>query len=240
MSIKTANDIIKQAYTKIGIGASDRNLAGDKSRQALDLLNAQLDNYAAQSSLIAYDGILQFPLVVGQQNYTISKETSLSPDVDSYKIVKLKYVTLISDNIRYPVDIVEDHVWFRNRRNLTLTGRPTQVYLQNEPFLTNLFFLRKPEKVYNCEVKAKFVVQNLKYTTDISTLPTYYRLFLIYELASLLVDFEPGTNWTAKSEQIHKRLTQNLTSTNDMDLTSVTSSVLNRPNNKYYTDYYSV
>jgi len=238
MPIRTADDIVKKAYSKIGIGASDRNLAGDKGQDGLDLLNAQLDNYASQTSLIAYDGILQFPLIAGQQNYTISKNTSLSPDVDAYKIAKLKYVTITSDNIQYPVNIVEDHVWFRNRRNLTLTGRPRDVYLQNEAFLTNLFFLRKPEKVYDCEVKAKFVVQNLDFTTDISTLPSYYRLFLIYELASLLVDFEPGTNWTNKSEQIYKRLKDNLTSTNDMDLTSVTSSALNKSNNEYYTDFY--
>jgi hypothetical protein len=240
MPIKTANDIIKQAYNKIGIGASDRNLAGDKAQQGLDLLNAQLDNYASQSSFIAYDDTLSFPLVINQQNYTISKDTSLSPDVDGYKIVQLKFVTITFDNIQYPVDIVEDHVWFRIRRTLNLVGRPRDVYLQNEPFLTNLFFLIKPDKAYQCEIKAKFIVPNLTFTQDISTLPTYYKLFLIYELASLLVDFEPGTNWTAKSEQIHQRLKENLRSTNDIDLTSVTSSALNKRDGRYYTDYYSI
>jgi hypothetical protein len=240
MSLKTADDILKFAYRKIGIGATDRNLSGDKVDQGIDLLNAQLDNYASQSSFIAYDSILEFQLVTGQQNYTISKDTSLSPDVDGYKIVKLKYVNLVSDNIKYPINIVEDHVWYKTRRNLTFSGRPRDIYLQNEPFLTNLFFLRKPDKVYDCIVKAKFVVQNLDLTSDISTLPEYYKLFLVYELGSLLVDFYPGANWTAKSEQIHERLKENLRSTNDLDLTSVTSSALNKPVLKYYTDFYSV
>lgn len=240
MPLETADDILKYAYNKIGIGATDRNLPGDKVTQGIDLLNAQLDNYAAQDSFIAYDGLLEFPLVTGQQNYTISKDSSLSPDVDAYKIVNLKYVNLVSDNIKYPVNIVEDHVWYRTRRNLTLSGRPRDVYLQNEAFLTNLFFLRKPDKAYDCIVKGKFVVQNLDLTSDISTLPEYYKLFLIYELASLLVDFEPGSNWTAKSEKIHERLKENLRSTNDMDLTSVTSGALNKPTLKYYTDFYSV
>jgi hypothetical protein len=239
MPITTANDIIIKSYEKIGQASKDRNMTGTEAQDALDLLNTQLDNYESEDSLIAYDELLDFSVVGGQRQYTISANTSLSPDITHAKLVKIKYLVLTSANIQYPVDIVEDHVWYRQRENLLRDGRPRQVYLQNEPELSNLYFTKIPEKNYAAKLKGKFVVQNLDFTTDISTLPKYYLQFLIYELARVLADFVHGSNWSSQSEALYQRYLQNVTSTNDMNLTSVTSSVLNGGRRRPYVDFYS-
>ena len=237
MAFSSADDIIKQAYEKIGLLPDDVNLSGSKAQKGLDLLNAQLDQYAADNSLISYYSLLNFILTPAQREYTISRDSSLNPDINFDKIVALKYVNLISENIQYPVDIGEDHIWYRRYQNLNLTGRPRSIYLQNEPFLTNLIFTKKPEKDYGCLVKAKFCLQNLERFTDISTLPKYYILFLVYELARILADYNQGANWSAMSENKYTELKNGLIATNDMNLTSVTSSVLNKTfGSAYYYD----
>ena len=238
MAFTSADDILKQSYEKIGLLPDDVNLSGSKAQKGLDLLNSQLDQYAADNSLIAYFSLLNFTLTPGQREYTISRDTSLTPDIDFDKIVALKYVILTSENVQYPVDIGEDHIWYRTYQNLNLTGRPRSVYIQNEPFLTNLIFTRKPEKDYNCTLKAKFCLQNLERFTDISTLPKYYILFLIYELARILADYNQGANWSAMSENKYKELKDAVLATNDMNLTSVTSSALNRTSSLYYEGGY--
>lgn len=239
MAFETANDIIKEAFGKIGLNPEDGNLSGNKAQIGLDFLNAQLEQYESENQLIAYNGLLNFPLVAGQEKYIISPDSGLSPDVIANKIVRLKYVVITSDSIQYPVDIVEDFVWYRHGQNLNLTGRPRQIYLQNEPKITNLIFLKKPEKVYECIIKGKFNLSTLDFTTDITTLPRYYILFLIYELARILADYYPGTDWSQLSESIYQRYKSNLTSGNDNDLTVRTSSALNYHDSKYRSDFYS-
>jgi len=238
MSLEIADDIIKAAYDKIGLLPEDGNLSGGKSQKGLDLLNAQLKQYESDQDLIAYDSDLSFPLIIGQNEYKISSNTSLSPDVVANKIVRLKFVNLIVNDIQYPVNIVEDHVWFRKVQNLSLTGRPFDVYLQNEPEASNLIFLRKPEQIYICNIKAKFNLSDLDFSSNLTSVPQDYKMFLIYELARLLVDNFPGTNWSDLSESIYERYKANIISSTDKNMTAVTSSVLNYPQSGYgYGEY---
>ena len=225
--VTTASIIIHNAFRKIGLNSSDRNLSGDKIQTGLNYLNALFRSYLTDTQIIAYNDVISFSLVVGQREYIISKE--VGADVDNNMIVELKHVNLLFQNIRYPVQIVTDRYFYEVQRDQTLQLRPDNVFLQNGINKSTLNFIVKSDKTYTCEVKAKFFRNQVlmsEINNDLLEFPTGYDLFFEYELARILNDTYPGSVWTAKNEKIYLELKGNIESTSDIDVEIESSSAL--------------
>lgn len=219
---RTADDLIKKAFIKLGI-SFQTPLTSGQSTDGLDAFNLCLDQFASNPSLISYYSILSFPLVIGQESYTISTDTTLSPDVNHARIVEPKYVILVdSNNLQSQVDITTDFPAYENNRNLNSQGQPRGVYFQNEPQLTNMIFYQKPEQAYTCKVKAKFVLEHVDKYSDITTLPPKQDQFFIYHIGRHLSTDYSGANWTAEHENIYNDLRKAIVSTSDMNLKAKT------------------
>jgi hypothetical protein len=223
MATTTANKIIDNAYEIIGIKAEDRNLSGGQLAKGLELLNSLLDDFASSTELIAYDSLLTFPLVIGQTTYVIKTSGG---DVTSNQLAKLKYIILVDGDLQYPIAIVEDAIFYNSRRSLEIGGLPQQAFFQNGINESTIQFLRKPDKTYQCTVKGKFVLTNLTLNTTITNIPEYYNLFLQLSLGRILKGRYPGSTWDQTTEAEYTQRKNNLTSTSDTNLNSVTGTAL--------------
>jgi hypothetical protein len=213
----TTNDILDGAYRIIGVVSNDRNLSNSETKQGLRVINQLLDHYSAEPNLIAYDDVISFPLVEGQESYTISDQ--LPADVTNKRLVYLKYVNLIDNGrYRYPVRVENDTMLYRYSRDETYKRRPTIVFLQNEIGQSRITFIQKPEKIYTCIIKGKFILDHLEPTTIITQVPIAYHRFLEYATANELRARIPGSRWSQEAERNFQDAKTNLTSTNDMDI----------------------
>ena len=213
----TTNDIIDGAYRILGVRSRDRALTKDDVSTGLYYLNQLLDHYSSDTNLIAYDGVIDFPVLAGQREYTISDQ--LPADVTNRRLAYLKYVNLVRQQYRYPVEVGDDTTYWNFSRDTTLTRRPRWVFLQNEIGLSNLIFLEIPDQDYTCFVKGKFVLEHVELSTILTQVPIAYHRFLEYALANELKARKRGASWTENAERNFQDAKLNLTSTNDIDIT---------------------
>jgi hypothetical protein len=221
---RTVNTIIEGAYKLIGVFSEDRALEGGRVTEGLGLLQEILDGYAAVDTRIAWDSTLTFNLVIGQREYTFSKAGTA--DVNSNRIVELKYITLQDGDILYPVNIQPDEIYFNRTISLTNSFRPENAYYQNALDTSNdveeskIVFFSLPDKTYPCTIKAKFVLDAVELNQPLDEVPSYYHRFLKYALGRSLNDHYPGSTWDVKKENEYKFLLENITNASDVNLES--------------------
>lgn len=232
MATVTPNVIIDRAFRLIGVASDDRNLPGERVQEGFDLLNALVDEFSSESSMIPYETSLSFNMVIGQDVYEISN--LVSADITSNPLVTLSFVRLEDLDLKYPVGIVEPVTEWSNRKNVNLTGRPRQVYVTREVNKSFLNFREKPDKNYATELFGKFILDNLTLSTDISNLPPRYNLFLEYALARLLTSRYPGSVWNELSEKKYNEMLESGANSNDKELNVITSNALLQSNRRYY------
>lgn len=239
---RTVNDVVEGAFKLIGLFSEDRALENFRATEGLSYLQKILDNFGGVNTRIAYDAQLPFNLVLNQRTYTFSKE--VGADVNSNKIVELKYVFLTDSDFNYPVDIENDDIFFNRRINLLSTGRPTQCFFQNALDETNSYevskitFFTLPDKAYDCTIKAKFVPNAVALSQPFDEVPNFYHLFLEYALGRELRNHYAGSNWDNEKELRYKELLDNVLAGNDLDLTTKTSTALKFNDSGYtYEDF---
>ena len=221
---RITNDIIEGAYKIIGVFSEESNLPQHRIIEGLDYLNKLLDQFASSSVKIAYNDTITFPLVVGQTSYEISNK--VGADVSSNPLVIMRFVTLQDGDIVFPLEVIPDNIFFNRRRDTTLTGTPSQVFLQNAVDESNLNFVIKPDKAYSCVVKGKFVLNHVSLNQPINQIPASYHLFLELALGRILRGVYPGSDWSASDESNYTVMKKDLESANDLDVISITSSSL--------------
>lgn len=233
-------DLIQKAYRKIGIYSDDRNLDGDKACLGLDTLNELLDEFATSDPLIAYFNTLQFNLIPNQREYVLSK--AVPYDVESNRIIKLKWMILNYSNLNYPIRIREDIDFYQVHRNTDVKTIPFEVFLQNTiDEKSKLFFFQIPDKDYECTVKAKFVIEKFNSLSDpITNVPAYYYRFLQYAVAHALKDDFTANTWDEGKQRTYDNLKCNIEKASDIDLSPITTPTLTQPfdSRMYYWDWW--
>jgi hypothetical protein len=214
--IRTANEIIEGAFKIIGIFSEERALEQGRTTEALDILNELLDSYANAPEKIAYNSEVPFNLVIDQQSYTFSED--ISADVNTRKIVELKYVIIKDDNINYPIDILPDEFLLNRAHLTTVRGRPQRCFFQNENELSRITFFTLPDKTYACRIKAKSILENVALNDNLNEVPRSYHLFLKFALGRLLNSHYPGSTWTTTNESFYQNLLKDIKASSDLDL----------------------
>lgn len=232
---RTTNKLIQGAFTLCGKFANDKNLSGPNFSQGLEVLNSLLDFYSASSDLIGYYKTIEFPLVISQKEYIISRDISLNPDVIFDQCILPLHVQLNLSSVRYPVEIVPDIYDYNISRYDNVTTIPWRVYFQNSPGATTLDFIVFPSSDFTCKLKGKFALTYLEENENITTLPNYYHLFLKFALGRMLSKHYIGSAWPPENEAMYKELLDSVTSANDMSLAANTgASLKTRWNDNYY------
>lgn len=221
---RTVNEVIENAYKIIGEFSEDNPLTQDKTVDALKLLNQLLDSYASTPARIAYDSLLTFNLVIDQTDYIFSR--AIGADVDSDKIIRIKYITLKNADVIYPVHLDPDEVFFNNIRDENRSHRPRNAYFQNQMEGSKLVFFTKPDVAYECTIKAKFIIDEVTLNTPLIQIPANYHRFLNYALAKELNSHFEGSIWDNKREQIYQTELRQVSDYSDLDLTARTGAAL--------------
>lgn len=228
---RTSNQIIENAFKIIGLFAEDIALENGRMVEGLYNLNILLSQYASSPEKIAYNSNITFNLVPNQREYSISK--AIGADVNSNRLVSIKYLTLKSNDIIYPVDITDDEFYINRTRTDTFKTLPRQCYLQNEIEGSIIVFFQIPDQVYECRIKGKFTIDEVELSQVLDEVPNYYHGFLEYALAKQLHSKYKGSSWDANDEETYRSMLNDIKTYSDIDNVSETGSALNKC---YYGD----
>lgn len=223
-TLRTANDIIVKSFYLIGEISPDELPSGSQVTEALYYLNDLFDHFSSLGIFIPFVKDLTFNLQAGKDKYTIS---NVDPaDIVAERIVELDYVNVVRDNISYPVRIVRRSDVFNNTRLVNLTTRPGTVILERDNQVTTLQFYPVPDFTYECNVRAKFMLDHLELFDDIEEIPPYYFRFLRYALGRELLNVYPSANWSDRAEAEYQAMYRNITAANDLDMSIFPSNIL--------------
>ena len=217
MAVKNVRQLISQAYKLIGKTSEHQDLTSVQIKDGLDSLNDRLDHFGSIAPYIAYRKSLTFPLIVGKETYELSNETSA--DVSTNNLIGIDLLTLQSGNMSYPVEIIEDAYYYNKTRDVTSSGRPNYVFLQNDTLKSFLTFFKKPGETYTCFLKGKFVLTNITINSNLNELPQFYNEFFKYDLARTLKDSYAGNSWDGSKEKKYSELYDDIFGSNETTLT---------------------
>ncbi|MFX0132170.1 MAG: hypothetical protein ACFFDN_00860 [Candidatus Hodarchaeota archaeon] len=199
---KTANYIIEGAYKKIKLFSEDETLEGHKFQEGLDELNEIVRSSYDTDLFIPYVKTFEFPLVIGQQSYTLSKK--IGADVDSEPIAFIEFAYLQDSSINFSIRVAESSEYYVPTRVTNISTRPNTIYWDKGVDETTIVFFDLPDKAYIFGLRGGFIIPEFEAHTTLDDIPDSYIGYLKYALARQLADNFEAAEWTPKLELTYK------------------------------------
>lgn len=220
----TTNQLIIDAHRLANIYAEDEEPTAPQMQRGLDYINETLDSLSGNGIQIPYTNTVTFNTQAGKDTYTFSRE--VGADVNTNKIIEITDVYLTYGDVRFPMEKIEHDQAYQLVRYPTAKTRPTQVFMQNTNFGTELVLFYNPDDVYPITVRGKQVLDNVALGADLTNVPPNYRKFLRYALGRELSNVFDNGGWSDKKEKEYMELLNNLHGTVDNDWSINSSGIL--------------
>ena len=188
MAIATANDIIQQAFQNLlGINVSATMPTADISN-ALDVLNAMMDNLSADGLLTIGQVRESFPLVYNQQAYTIGS----SGNFNTAKPINISSCFVRdSNNNAYRMQVGTREIWdgLSDKDLSALVGIPELLFY--DPGLTQqatqvgtIYIYPTPDAstTYTLFLESEKMLTEFSSLSTSINMPLYYKEMLVYQL----------------------------------------------------------
>lgn len=235
---RTVNDIINNALYLIAAISPDRIPPASMVSRGLYLLNDMLDSFSSLGVYIPYIKTLDFTMVPNQGTYSISN--IVPADIVANRIVELDFVTVTVQEVSYPVNVVDRAVILNQVRFAQGQTRPGAVYMDKQDLQTNLTFYPKPDQQYQCQIRAKFMLDRLSLFQVITEVPPHYYKFLRYALARELRSYYPSSSWDEIKENEYQMMLKNVKAAPEINILINPDGLLMTPYQYVYNSIYGV
>lgn len=186
-------ELISSSMRLIGALDSGEVPTADEANDSLLVLNNMLDSWLAERLMAFSITIEEFPLVAGQQTYTMGPggnfNTARPVKIDRMSVV---WLSNPSQPLELPIPYLTDRDWQNVPVKNIQTSLPTMVYDDGNYPLRNLSFWGIPSQQVNTRIYSwQQLTQFPDLTTDINFPPGYAEA-LRYNLAFRLIAEMPG------------------------------------------------
>ncbi len=229
---RTTNDLIVQSLFLLGELGTDEQADAFMLSTGLFILNALLAQFTANSIYVPFIQDISFTLIVGQGTYSVSD--IVTSDLTFNRIVSLEYANFNVDTIVYPLKIINKSEYYNIVRLSNLIARPGFVFLDKQISQSFLTFYPEPDQPYPCDIRVKFMFDQMLANQDVTQVPPYFQWFLVHALARAFKNYYPSGNWTQESESEYQRMFQDLMASNENDMTIRSSAILESPRPFYW------
>lgn len=212
----TVNDLIIRAFAELGLYTGYKPPSGEDILTGLYVLNELLDFFTINGFYIPFYSEILFTLTTGKDEYVISKESSA--DVDHNPIVEINYVNIFADGVSYPISIISYDQVDKNIINPNIYSKPKLIVLQRNVNTSKVIFYQKPDRPYDCRIRAKCYLSNVLLQDHLTELPAYFHRFLRLTLARDLKDIYKSENWSETQEEKYKDILRAVKSAADFPL----------------------
>lgn len=229
---RTTNELIINSLYLLGeLGVGETPDAFMLST-GLELLNELIDKFSADSIYIPYLTTLNFTMVAGQAEYSISQLAGA--DISGDRVVDLTLANYTVQTIVYPIKIINKATYYGVVRLTNLNARPGFVFLNKQDTESLITFYPAPDQPYPCSIQVKSMIDQLEEHEDLTELPPFYYGFLKYALARKFLAYYPSGNWPQQNEDEYQDYYNTLKNANETDLTIRPSVILDAPQPFYW------
>lgn len=224
-----SNDLVRKAYQLIRIIDDNDTLTATQLQTGIDYLNYIVSFDEQKGARVPYSQLLEFPLVGGQARYVISD--NVGADVASNPILDIVNACIIlSGNVRWPLQVLNDDQYYNNIRPQTTTGQPFYLFFQqsNTTALPNAGFVELwpvPNQTYTLSIYCKLSQNTFTAATTIDA-PGWYLEYLEYSLAYKLGERYKIGIWDQRQQARYDELRSFLFNNSDQDYTVQPSPAL--------------
>jgi hypothetical protein len=223
----TTEKLVTNAYYESGIVSREfEGVTGPQAAAGLEFLNDLIGDKTIDSSLIPYTDRLNFPAVVGQQEYFIEN------------LIYIETFTFFIQSVRYATQNQQRSKYFGSFRPTNVQSLPFAWHTERCFGGSNLFLFFLPDQNYPLEIWGQFRLAEVTQFQDLSlTLDRFYINFLKFELAvRLCAEFSYSVPPMVQ-KQLNSYYQQISAKANTMDLSMKKISTLTRGG---YVDYAQV
>ncbi len=214
---RTTNELIVNSLYMLGeLGVGETPNAFMLST-GLELINELLDKFSNDSIYIPFLTTVNFNMVPGQSEYTLS--TLTGADVNSDRVVDLSMANYTINFINYPIKIVDKAQYYGVTKQNNLDARPSIVFLNKQATESIVTFYPAPDQAYACQLQCKVMINELLEHDTLNSLPPFYYGFMKRALTRAYLQYYPSGNWPATAEAEYQDYYNILKNANETDLT---------------------
>lgn len=179
-----ALDLISSSFRLINVFASGEPIPAADASDALSALNQMIDSWQTERMLIFTLTINEYPLVPGQQVYTLGPGGNFNATRPA-RIERMSIVNLAnpSQPLELPIEMLSDEDWQTVPVKVITSTLPLYVYDDGAYPLRNLSFYPVPQVLVNTRIYVWSAVNSFPdLNTDVEFPPGYFKA-LRYNLA---------------------------------------------------------
>jgi hypothetical protein len=182
--MSTASDLIKGSLRLIGALATGETPSAAESADALSSLVSMLDSWSTERLLINAKLRESFPLISGQQVYTMGISTSPVPSFSSARPLKIEAAGVQDSNgLETPVAIVNLDQWADLRIKSLTSTFPLMIYAEGTYPLETINVWPVPTSTLNLILYSWKPLSTFSSINDVVSFPPGYEKALRYGLA---------------------------------------------------------
>ncbi len=226
---QSVRQFVTNSYQMISASTPTVPLQGSDLSFGILILNQLLNQYSATGLMITVSQQVDYLLGIGQGEITIGNANyvptpDLTPPNCPGRLANLLNAWVTLNNVTYPLIDESRTEFFSSYKYATLRGLPRYVIVKPETNLTRLQVFPAPSQPYLVSIYGKWQLQSLTSNDDMSSLPSYYFLYLQYALAKHLSVYKGRAEaWSPLLEQMYRDLEKDMVAASSTNLDLITN-----------------
>ena len=215
---------VTDSYQMISAATPTVPLQGSDLSIGIATLNRLLNQYSATGLMITVSQQVDYLLSIGQGTITIGDATyvptpDLTPPTCPGRLANLLNAWITLDNVTYPLIDESRTEFFSSYKYAPLAGLPRYVIVQPQTNLTVFQVYPAPSQPYLLSIYGKWQLQSLTSNDDMSSLPSYYYLYLQFALAKHLAVYKARiAAWVPELEAMYRDLEKDMIASSSTNL----------------------
>lgn len=200
---QSVREFVTDSYQIISANTPTVPLHGNDLSKGIALLNRLLNQYSANGLMLTIAKQVDVIINTGQGLITFGPSDFVPlPDVTTEgRLANLENAWITLEHVTYPLIDVSRNKFFASYKYNTLAGLPRYIIVYPETNITTVQVFPAPSQQYLLSIYGKYQLPNVTSNSDMSSLPTYYQLYLQFALAKYLAAYKGRMNaWTADLE----------------------------------------
>lgn len=218
---QSVRSFVTDSYQIISAATPTVPLQGNDLSMGINILNRLLNQYAANGLMITVSQQVDYLLEINQGSITIGEPDYVpTPDITSPgRLVNLLNAWVTLDNVTYPLIDESRTEFFSSYKYAPLMGLPRYVIVQPQTNLTVVQVYPGPSQPYLLSIYGKWQLRSLTSNDDMSSLPSYYFMYLQFALAKYLAVYKArAAAWTPMLEEMYLTLEKDMVAASSTNL----------------------
>jgi hypothetical protein len=234
---QSVREFVSDSYQIISANTPTVPLHGNDLSKGIALLNRLLNQYSATGLMLTIAKQVDFPILTGQGVTLMGPSDYVQPPgpvlpiiTTEGRLANLENAWITLEHVTYPLIDVSRNKFFASYKYDTLAGLPRYIIIKPQTNVTEVQVFPAPSQQYLLSIYGKFQLSNVTSSDDMSSLPTYYQLYLQFALAKFLAAYKGRMSaWTPDLEATYLSLKADMeaATSQNLDINTNNESWLN-------------